>query len=143
MMTSYPVKLNIRIDWSELDLFGHVNNLEFLKYVQAARVSYWEHIDLYKYFRETNIGPVLASVNCVFKKPLYYPGTVTITCGLRFIKNSSFGLYHRIIDDKGEVAAEAEDVMVLYDFNKNEKALFPEWMRQNIQTLEANDNEVS
>jgi acyl-CoA thioester hydrolase len=142
MRTKYPVRLSIVIDWSELDIFGHVNNLEFLKYVQAARVRYWELIELYNYFRETNIGPVLVSVHCDFKKPLHYPGTVTSTCGLRSIKNSSFGLSHRIIDEKGDVAAVAEDVMVLYDFNKREKALIPNWMRKNIQTLETKDSEL-
>jgi acyl-CoA thioester hydrolase len=44
---------------------------------------------------------------------------------------------HRITDDQGEIAAEADDVMVLFDFNKNEKALFPQWMRQNIQKQES------
>lgn len=119
-----------------MDLFGHINNLAFLKYIQAARVSYWEHINLYEYFRMHNIGPVLASVNCQYKKPLHYPGSVIASCGLRFIKNSSFGLSHRIIDDSGEIAAEAEDAMVLYDFNKNRKALFPEWMREEMNRLE-------
>lgn len=141
MTTNYPIQLNIRIDWSEMDLFGHINNLAFLKYIQAARVSYWEHIDLYEYFHKHNIGPVLASVTCQYKKPLHYPGSVIASCGLRFIKNSSFGLHHRIIDDKGAVAAEAEDAMVLYDFNKNEKAHFPDWMRIAMEKLENRNNE--
>ena len=38
----WPVRLHLRIDWSEMDVFGHVNNVMFMKYVQAARVHYWE-----------------------------------------------------------------------------------------------------
>lgn len=39
-MDNYNTSLELRIDWSEMDLFGHVNNVAFFKYVQASRVNY-------------------------------------------------------------------------------------------------------
>jgi acyl-CoA thioester hydrolase len=30
----FPVKLQLRLDWSELDYFGHVNNVSFFKYIR-------------------------------------------------------------------------------------------------------------
>jgi acyl-CoA thioester hydrolase len=39
-MDDYKVKSEIRIDWSEIDLFGHINNLAIMKYVQTARVRF-------------------------------------------------------------------------------------------------------
>lgn len=56
---NYPVKLELRIDWSELDLFGHVNNVAFLKYVQASRINYWETIGVTKLFDEKKMAPCL------------------------------------------------------------------------------------
>ncbi len=53
-MNGFSVKLDLRIDWSEIDLFGHVNNLAILKYVQAARVNYLELIDLMQLQSEKN-----------------------------------------------------------------------------------------
>lgn len=132
----FPVTLKLRIDWSELDLFGHVNNVMFMKYVQAARVNYWEQIGLYREFLETKKGPMLASVNCNFKKPLFFPGEVLIRTRMEFIKNTSFGFHHELWDDKGELAAEAHDVMVSFDFNTNEKMPFPEAMRETVEKLE-------
>ena len=32
--------LELRIDWSELDLLGHVNNVSIVKYCQAARIIF-------------------------------------------------------------------------------------------------------
>ncbi len=132
----FPVTLKLRIDWSELDLFGHVNNVMFLKYVQAARVNYWEQIGLYKEFLATKKGPMLASVNCNFKKPLFFPGEVLIRTRMEFIKTTSFGFHHELWDDKGELAAEAHDVMVYFDFNTNEKLSFPETLRNAVEKLE-------
>lgn len=132
----FPVRLGLRIDWAEQDLFGHVNNVMFMKYIQAARVNYWEQIGLYQYFRETNMGPMLVHVHCDYKKPLHYPGNMTILSRMKFIKNTSFSIQHRILDHEGAVSAEAEDVIVMYDFNKNEKILFPNEFRKKVEELE-------
>jgi acyl-CoA thioester hydrolase len=133
---NYPVKLSLRIDWSELDLFGHVNNVAFLKYVQASRVNYWETIGLTKLFEVDRIGPMLVSTACQFKRQLHYPGNITLQARFEFIKNTSFSIHHQILNEQGEVAAEAQDVIVMYDFNKNEKALFPDNFRKIVEKLE-------
>lgn len=133
---SYPVKLFLRIDWADLDLFGHVNNVTFLKYVQAARVQYWEQIGLYQEFLDANLGPMVVSVSCQYKKPLFYPGNVVVESRMKFIKNTSFCLQHRISDEHGAIAAEAEDIIVMYDFNRNEKIRFPDKYREASEKLE-------
>lgn len=93
-------ELKLRIDWSEMDLFGHVNNVAFMKYIQAARVNYWESIGLTQIHTSLNKGPMLAQTTCTFLQPLYYPGQISIETSLAFIKNSSFGLTHRILNEK-------------------------------------------
>ncbi len=125
IMEGFSTELSLRIDWSEMDLFGHVNNVSFFKYIQASRVNFWEQTGITKLHKEQNIGPMLASTNMQFKKPLFYPGKVTIKCKVGFVKTTSFSFQHVILNNKGEIAAEAEDVMVLFDFNKNEKTVLP------------------
>ncbi len=41
-----------------------------MKYVQAARVNYWEQIGLYKLYTENKHSPMLASTQCEFKKTI-------------------------------------------------------------------------
>jgi acyl-CoA thioester hydrolase len=135
-MEGYNTELVLRIDWSEMDLFGHVNNVAFGKYVQAARVNYWEHIGLTKLHAESKIGPMLASTSIHFKKPLFYPGQVIIQSKIGFIKTTSFSIQHVILNGNNEVAAEAEDVVVLFDFNKNEKTPLPKSILDAIEERE-------
>ncbi len=132
----FPLKHTLRIDWSELDYFKHVNNVSFFKYIQSARVNYWDKVGITATHLQTNIGPMLASVNCEFKQPLFYPGQVTIVTTAEFIKTTSFGFHHRLLSDTGEVAAEAHDVMVMFDFNSNQKVPFPPTLRSLINKLE-------
>jgi acyl-CoA thioester hydrolase len=127
--------LTLRIDWSELDLFGHVNNVVFYQYLQSARVRFWEQIGLYEMFEKERIAPLLASAKVDFKAPLYYPGNASIHYKPAFVKNTSFGLMYSVFNDKNETVALGEDAMVLYDFKENKKLVIPDHLRENIHKL--------
>lgn len=131
-MEEAKVKIELRIDWSEIDLFGHVNNLAISKYIQAARVNYLELAGLMQLQSEIKIGPILASATCHFRKPLFYPGQVIIYSKIETIKKTSFIIHHEIINDKDEIIAEARDVIVFYDFNKNTKLIIPDDMKDKL-----------
>ncbi len=135
-MEGYNTELVLRIDWSEMDLFGHVNNVSFFKYVQASRVNYWEKIGLTQHHNNSNKGPMLASTSCKFKQPLFYPGQITIKCKVGFMKTTSFSIEHLLFNDKGVVVAEAEDIVVYYDFTKHEKEPIPLFLRDKIKSVE-------
>jgi acyl-CoA thioester hydrolase len=132
-----PATLDLRIDWSEMDLFGHVNNIAFMKYVQAARVNYWELIGLTRMYEREKCGPMLASASCSFLKPLFYPGNVRVQSKLEFIKTTSFGLHHQLFNGQRELVAEAHDVIVMFDFNSNIKMEIPQAIRDAITSLES------
>ncbi|GAA4463304.1 thioesterase family protein [Nemorincola caseinilytica] len=135
-MHHFPVKLPLRIDWSEMDLFGHVNNVAYFKYIQASRVNYWELTGVAASFATTRIGPILLSTGCQFIKPLHYPGNIVVEVRMEFMKTTSFGLHHRVLSEAGEVAAEAHDVIVTYDFNKMEKTTFQPEFRSAVERIE-------
>ncbi len=138
-MDSFPLSLELRIDWSEIDYFGHVNNLAIIKYAQAARLNYLEAIGLMKMHSETQKGPILASINCQFLKPMFYPGGVTVRSKIETIKNTSFTIRHIIYNDKNEPASEIQDIIVFYDFTACAKLPIPDEIRRNIKSLENQD----
>lgn len=131
--SDYKLSLELRIDWSDLDTYKHVNNVMFMKYQQSGRVNFWEVSGLYELQEKTNKGPMLVSTHCDFRKPLFYPGKAIVKTKVAFIKNSSFGLDHVILNEKGELCAEGRDVAVCYDFNLNETFRIPEELREVMQ----------
>jgi acyl-CoA thioester hydrolase len=132
MIAKKTSSLTLRIDWSELDLFGHVNNVAYFKYVQASRVHFWEQLGMDVTQFPNPVGVMLASCNCSFIKPLFYPGEVTITVSVEFMKNTSFGFHHQVWNDRQELVAEAHDVMVMFDFAKQEKVPVPDELRKKM-----------
>jgi acyl-CoA thioester hydrolase len=136
-MEGFPASTKLRIDWSEIDIFGHINNLAIMKYAQAARVILLEEIGLMKIFRESKKGPTLASIKCQFIKPLFYPGEVTVWSRVELIKRTSFEFLHYICNEKGETAAQVNEIIVYVDFINKTKLPLPEGIRSKIEVLKA------
>jgi acyl-CoA thioester hydrolase len=119
-----------------MDLFGHINNVSYFKYIQSSRVNYWEAVGLTRLHTEMKIGPMLASSSCRFFKPLFYPGSIMVQASVTNIGNTSFKMQHQILDINLEIAAEAEDVIVMYDFREGDKVLIPDDIKKKIAELE-------
>lgn len=117
------MELKLRIDWSELDLFAHVNNVMYAKYMQTARVNFMQKVGIMKTYQEQKIGFMVAATSILFYKPLFYPGNITIKTMVKETKSTSFILEHDIYNDNNELCARGEDVIVYFDFNKQEKLL--------------------
>lgn len=126
----FKLSLSLRIDWSEMDTYQHVNNVNFMKYMQSARVQFWEVTGLANMYAETKRGPMLVSTKCDFKHPLFFPGNVLIKTKVNFIKNSSFGLYHELYNDNAILCAQGYDIAVCFDFNLNKTFPTSDKLRQ-------------
>jgi acyl-CoA thioester hydrolase len=122
-----------------MDLYGHINNVAFFKYLQASRVNYWEMVDMENLSQEHGVGPLLASTHCDFRKPLYYPGGITIKASIIEMRTSSFSIYHQLLNDDGELAAEGKDVIVLFSYRNNVKYAIPDELRNMIEVMEGKE----
>lgn len=136
-LDTYPIRFQLRIDWAEVDAYGHVNNLAIQRYVQSTRVHAMEEVGMMKHHGATGIGPILASTTCHFKKQLFYPGQVTVYARVDHLKTTSFQLHHLVLDEGGELVAEAQDVMVFFDFEENRKRPIPLEFREVFHRLGA------
>ena len=132
-LDDYKLSLELRIDFSDLDMYKHVNNLTFIRFLQSGRVNFWEATGLATLFSETNKGAILVSTHCDFKKSLFYPGKAIVKTKLAYIKNSSFGLDQLILNEKGEVCAEGRDIAVFFDFSKDKSLPIPTDLRESMQ----------
>jgi acyl-CoA thioesterase FadM len=67
---------------------------------------------------------------------LFYPGNVTVYSKVDLIKTTSFRILHEILNDQNEIAAEAHDIIVLFDFVKNHKLIITDEIKKKIAELE-------
>jgi acyl-CoA thioester hydrolase len=126
-MDLYASKLSLRIDWNDIDQFGHVNNVSIIRYVQSARIVFMEELQILP-------DCILAASSTHFFLPLFYPGNVVVYSRISMIKNTSFILEHSILNGKDELSDQTTDVVVYFDYMKNQKrkidAAFSDRLRQ-------------
>lgn len=136
MNIDYNTQLEIRIDWADLDLFGHVNNVAFFKYVQAARVNYCEIIGLTSLNEAGKHSFMVASSQCQFKKPILFPGNIKVFTKVEWLKNTSLQLSYRLINQNDELVAEAADVIVVFDHHAKQKVQIDNRLKSAIEVIE-------
>jgi acyl-CoA thioester hydrolase len=115
--------------WGELDAFGHVNNVTFLRYFEEARVVWfddngWSITELH------DTGPVIANVNCDYVKPVFYPASLTVRSWLSRVGNSSFTVEQQLVDAvSGALYARAQFQCVWVDMRTVKPAPVPAMIR--------------
>ena len=124
-----------RIDWSDLDLLGHVNNIAFSRFFQAARVEYCGHVGL-NVFQGMTTGPILAASRVQFTAQLFFPGGVRIFTRCKKAGSTSIVLEHALFDERGTLCAFSEDVVVRFDFAAKTKIPLGD-VREKIAVYEA------
>lgn len=130
-------KISLPIDWAELDLYGHVNNVAYYRYMQAARIAYCESIGLTSLNEPGRLSFILAASECHYKKKLFFPGNIEIESHVTAINNTSFHLEHFIYDQHGDLAAQGKDILVIYDYEQNYKISITPEIRKSIETMES------
>ncbi len=127
------MEIELRIDWSEIDLFGHVNNVMYAKYIQAARVNFMENVGIIKTYNENKVGFMVAATSILYLKPLFFPGNIKIKSIVKDTKNTSFILMHHIYDKNNVLCSSGEDVIVYFDFNKHEKLALTDLLKKSLK----------
>jgi len=66
--------------WGDMDAMGHVNNTVYFRYMEQARIGFYEAAGLVPGGAELpdNAGPVVVNASCSFLKPLVYPGELEV-----------------------------------------------------------------
>ena len=83
------------VRWGDMDAFGHVNNTEYFRYMEQARVN-WLFVKKREIFQPGNSSFVVITANCAFLKPLFFPATLIIDSWASDIGTSSIVIHHKI-----------------------------------------------
>ena len=107
-----PAEVELVVRWSDLDAYGHVNNVEFFEYVQQARIAF-----LSKDFSSEDGMWVVVRQDMDYRRPMPYrrePYAVRI--GVVAQGRTSVTVAAEIVDpQQGTVFARADTVLVCTD----------------------------
>jgi acyl-CoA thioester hydrolase len=137
LLNDYPVNIELLVSWGDMDALQHVNHTVYFRYFLNGRVSYLENIKALNSMEETGVGLILASIQCRFKIPLTYPDKLLVgTKAEKILKDRIFIKQALVSTKYNRTAAEAESLLVAFDYKKNQKAILPKDFMQKIHDLE-------
>lgn len=104
----------VRVRWSDLDAFGHVNNARMLTLLEEARVDW-----LFVAARDSGVsrltdGIVVANVAVEYRRSIGFGAPVLVSMGVSALGTASFTVDYRV-ESGGQRAVNASTVLVPVD----------------------------
>ncbi|WP_055530642.1 acyl-CoA thioesterase [Streptomyces graminilatus] len=97
--------------WADMDAYGHVNNVVFLRYLEEARIDF-----LFRPDKDFQQGSVVARHEIDYKRQLVHRHTpVDIELWVTRIRAASFTLTYEV-KDPDQMYVKASTVIVPFDF---------------------------
>lgn len=132
-LTDYPVIHQQVVAWGDMDALGHVNNVMYYRYIESARIHYMDQIKM----MQQSFSSVVASNQCKYMRPVFYPDTLKIGVRVEEIRNSAFRMHYILWSEQQQaIVASAEAIMVCVNSESMQKMPLPESIRQRILALE-------
>jgi acyl-CoA thioester hydrolase len=135
-LATFPIVISVPIAWGDMDAYGHVNNTVFFRLFESARIEYLRAIEFGAGGAAGGIGPILASTECRFRRPLEFPDTVRVGARTVSVDQDRFTMEYMIVSEGlGEVAALGGGVIVSYDYDRRAKTAIPDPVRLRIMDM--------
>ena len=114
-----PHIYDCHVRFSDVDVYGHVNNVKYFEYYQEARIAFIQSLDepLLDPSAESTMRQVVARIDVDYKRPiLFRPEPYVVETWVTRIGTSSYDLSCRIVDAEGDTLYSRADVsLVAFD----------------------------
>ena len=101
--------------------------------MESARIGYFDQLDIFNY----DVNTVIASNQCKYLKPIFYPDILKIGVRVEELRNSAMRMSYALYSTQQDsIVATGEAVVVFVDKIEMKKALMPQIIREKIIALE-------
>ncbi|MER1999637.1 MAG: thioesterase family protein [Lysinibacillus sp.] len=99
----FTFSTQVRVRFSETDMFGHLNNTVPFTYFELARIEYLKHVSVATWSKQTGDNIlVVADLQCDFLKQVFFDELLTISVKAAKVGNSSIDLHYLTLNEAGE-----------------------------------------
>jgi len=137
----YPVTVERKLEWGDMDAMGHVNNIVYFRFYENARIAYFHETKVNDEMKALGIGPILKSTSSVYRIPLIFPDVITVGAKVTKLDVDRFTMKYAVFSHQyGRIAAEGEGVVVMFNYRTGEKTPLHDDIIHAINLLEKSVN---
>lgn len=138
-IADFKVQTTMVVQWGEMDAFQHVNNVNYVRWGETARIDYFKAMGfiLNQNPKKMTYAPILGFQSVKYISPVLYPDTIVIGTRTEEIKSDRFVLksYFFSTQQNRLVAIKTHEVVIV-DYNKQQKIALPKAVIEDINQLE-------
>ncbi len=136
-MPSVPFSVLIPVRYGDLDAQGHVNNARYATFIEQARMEYLIHLGLWDGVSFDDLGLIVADVHISYRAAVRLGQTLRVIVHVTSLGNKSLRFEYRLEDAaSGAHVAQAETLMVAYDYHTERSISVPQGWREQIARFE-------
>ena len=119
----------VPIRWGDMDAMGHVNNANYFRYMETARIEWFDGMGFTP--DPAGQGPVIVNAFCNFIRQLEYPGEVLVKVYVSDPARTTFESWLTMerTDQPGVVSAAGGATVIWVDFPRQKAVPLPDWVR--------------
>lgn len=118
-----PSQVTRPISWGEMDLFGHLNNVHYFRYLEDARIAFLDQLNFFSH----KLYCVILKNECEYKCSVEYPDQLITKSYVTHVGNTSFCMLFEVFSEQQDkVVAIGKSVIVIVEPEKMQKAAMPE-----------------
>lgn len=135
-------RYRVQLRWSDMDALRHVNNVQFLRFLEDARVQMM--VEAGRRTLESDLGVVVVRHEIDYRRPLLFrPEPVVVDTWVTRIGRTSYAVAYEIREEHGDVVyATAATVMVCVDLVTGAPRPVDELMRAALEGF-LDDGEIA
>lgn len=125
------VRIELPVQFRDIDRMGHVNHAVYLQYMETARVELARRLVIIRDVSSSSF--IVAMAHAEYKKPIRDEPRVTVLCWVSRIGDRSWDLDYIITAGKAEFAI-GRTTQVGYDYDKRSTVRISEKLRRTLRT---------
>ncbi|MBI4060263.1 MAG: acyl-CoA thioesterase [Elusimicrobia bacterium] len=134
-MEGYRLVSEVPVRFSDTDGLGHVNNANYLSFLEVARIDYLRRV--VGRVRIEEFGVIIARIEIDYKSPALHHERLLVGCRVSEIGGASIKMEYRLEDKAtGRLVAEAKSVMVAFDYALGRPARVTEEWRSKMEEFD-------
>ncbi|MEA0564970.1 acyl-CoA thioesterase [Lysinibacillus irui] len=108
----------VRVRFSETDMYGHMNNTVSFTYFEQARIDYFRHLDILMpsaVDEGVKAIPIVADLQCDYVKQVFFDDVLRIYTKIANVGNSSMDIHYLAKNQKNEICFTGRGTIVQMD----------------------------
>jgi acyl-CoA thioester hydrolase len=125
----------IQVRFSEIDMFGHLNNTVPFAYFEEARIQYFNHVGFMQRWtdKSSETIPVVANQQCDYLKQVYFGEQLKLYVKINQLGNSSMDIHYMAKDKEGSVCFVGRSTLVQMSKRTGKGEPWSEEMKQMLK----------